>query len=152
MNRKSMLILTGLLLLALASFGVRGSYSEGGDSSGAPARIERVLPNGWRVSPAGRQISLSGDLVLKMLVTPDGKYLLVNTGGYHDHAVSAIGLETETVHSSVNVLKDWAGLALDPSTGAVFVSGGGLLQPHFYLDPQNRNAPQLAVTEAQHPV
>src|SRR5215470_10088020 len=78
MNRKSMLILTGLLLLALASFGVRGSYSEGADSSSSPSRIERLLPNGWRVSPAGRQIALSGDLVLKMLVTPDGKYLLVN--------------------------------------------------------------------------
>jgi len=152
MNRKSVPVLTGLLLLALASFGARGSRSEGESSPGMPGNAERSLPNGWRISPAGRQIALSGDLVLKMLVTPDGKHLLVNTAGYHDHAVSLIDLETQTVHASVNVLKDWAGLALDAATGDIFASGGGLLQPHFYFDQQNHNAPPIAVAEAQHPI
>ena len=32
-----------------------------------------TLPNGWRITPAGRHIKLPGDLPMKMIVTADGK-------------------------------------------------------------------------------
>ena len=32
-----------------------------------------TLPNGWRITPAGRHIKLSGDLPMKMIVTADDK-------------------------------------------------------------------------------
>ena len=64
------------------------------------------LPNGWHITPAGTHIPLPGDLPLKMLFSPDGKYLLVSTGGYHDHGVSVIDPATLKVTQSVNLGKD----------------------------------------------
>jgi YVTN family beta-propeller protein len=84
-----------------------------------------TLPNGWKVTPAGRQIPLQGDLVMKLILTPDGKSLLASTGGYHDHSVSLIDLQTEKVVSSVDAGKDWAGMSLQASTNTIFLSGGG---------------------------
>ena len=55
------------------------------------------LPNGWHVTPAGTPIALPGDLPLKMVFSPDGRYLLVNTAGYHDHSVSVIDPATNTL-------------------------------------------------------
>jgi len=88
------------------------------------------LPNGWHLTPAGTHIHLPGDLPLKMIFSPDGKYLLVNTGGYHNHSVSVINPKTNTVISSVDVDKDWAGLCFDPSGRTVYVAAGqGLTAP-----------------------
>ncbi len=82
------------------------------------------LPNGWRITPAGTHIKLPGDFPMKMIVTADGK-LLVNTAGWHDHSVNVIDLKTEKLEQSFDVAKNWAGMALDPGAGTVFISGGG---------------------------
>ena len=84
-----------------------------------------LLPNGWRVTPAGRPIPLPGDLPLKMALTPDGRYLLVNTGGYHDHGVSVIDVASEKLTQTVNVAKDWAGLCFNSDGARVYVAGSG---------------------------
>ncbi len=90
-----------------------------------------LLPNGWRVTPAGHLLALPGDMPLQMQPTPDGKYLVVNTGGFHDHAVSLVNVATQMVTQSVNVGKDWDGLALSAQADAVFVSGGGVPSAQF---------------------
>ena len=92
------------------------------------------LPNGWHITPAGTHIALPGDLPLKMLFSPDGKYLLVNTGGYHNHSVSAINPQTNAVVSSVDVDKDWAGLCFDPSGQTVYVAAGEGLGAEYLPD------------------
>src|SRR5690349_7036263 len=89
-----------------------------------------TLPNGWRISPAGRHIKLPGDLPMKMIVTADGK-LLVNTAGWHDHSVNVIDLKTEKLEQSFDVAKNWDGMSLDASTGTLFISGGGPLIEGF---------------------
>ena len=83
-----------------------------------------TLPNGWHLTPAGTPIALPGDMPLKMLFSPDGKYLLVNTGGYHDHSISVIDPRTNTLVQSVDVDKNWAGLCFDPSGRTVYASAG----------------------------
>src|SRR5262245_20016288 len=108
-----------------------------------------TLPNGWRVSPAGRQIDLPGDLVYKILVTADGKSLIVNTGGYHDHGVGLIDLKTERLKTTVNVWKDWAGMAMDPATGTIWVSGGGPLMPDFLGQMTRAGASQSEIAETR---
>ena len=40
-----------------------------------------LLPNGWRIAPAGRHISI-GDLPLNMVLSPDGDSLIVSNNGY----------------------------------------------------------------------
>ena len=90
-----------------------------------------LLPNGWTLTPAGRLLALPGDMPLQIQTTPDGRFLVVNTGGFHDHTVSLVSLATNTVTQSVNVGKDWDGLAISAAGDAVFVSGGGMPSPEF---------------------
>src|SRR5947209_3699974 len=99
-----------------------------------------TLPNGWRITPAGRHIKLTGDLPMKMIVTADDK-LLVNTAGWHDHTVNVIDLKTEKLAQTFDVAKDWDGMSLDPGTGTVFISGGGPVQPGFAEELKKRNPP-----------
>ena len=90
-----------------------------------------TLPVGWRITPAGRHLPLPGDMAMKIVVSPDGKHAFVNTAGWHDHSVNAIELANEKIVSTVNVAKDWTGLALNPKTNELFVSGGGEVTEQF---------------------
>ena len=90
------------------------------DSTGAV-----TLPNGWRITPAGKHVKLPGDLPMKMQVTADGAHVVVLTGGFHDHSLSVIDVHSAAQLSTLDVVKTWDGMAFDPSTGAVYLSGGG---------------------------
>src|SRR5438552_7663861 len=46
-----------------------------------------VLPNAWRITPAGKPTQLPGDMPMRMLFAPGGKQLLVSTGGYNQHGI-----------------------------------------------------------------
>jgi YVTN family beta-propeller protein len=111
-----------------------------------------VLPNGWRVTPAGRHIRLPGDLPMKMLIAPDGKSLLVNTGGFHDHSVNIIDLASEKLTESINVGKNWAGMCLDPKTGTIYVSGGGVAEKSFASLAAKRGATAAVIDSFNKPV
>lgn len=71
-----------------------------------------LLPNGYRISPAGRAIDLKGDLPLKMALADGGRKLLVLTGGYHDQGISVIDVSSEKVTEYKASPKATAGLAL----------------------------------------
>jgi len=109
--------LAALLLTALAAANAAGT----------------ILPNGWHLTPAGTLIPLPGDMPLKMLFSPDGKYLVVNTGGWHDHSVNLIDPATSKLVQSVDVDKNWAGLCFDASGRTLYVSAGQGDTPE-YLD------------------
>lgn len=96
-------------------------------SDGAAA----LLPNGWRVTPAGRPVPLRGDMPLAMAVTPDGKSLVTVTGGFHDEDVSVINLASGALTQSLDVDKAWAGLCFDPSGKTLFVAAGGGASQQF---------------------
>ena len=82
-----------------------------------------VLPNGWTITPAGKQIPLS-TLPMSMAVTPDEKYLLVLNGGFLPPSVSVIDLAAERETARVPVKDGWLGLAVSPSGEKVYVGGG----------------------------
>jgi YVTN family beta-propeller protein len=84
-----------------------------------------VLPNGWKVTPAGKIVALSGDMPLRVLPLPDGRRALVLTGGYHDHSLSIVDIASGKILRNLELGKDWAGLAIDSSGSTVYVSGGG---------------------------
>jgi YVTN family beta-propeller protein len=117
------LMIVGLLGLAVAARrGLENAHRVPNvtDSTGAI-----TLPNGWRITPAGKHIKLPGDLPMKMAVTADGTQLLVNTAGFHDHSLSVIDLRTQKIAATLDVIKTWDGMAFDPASGTVFLSGGG---------------------------
>ena len=126
MNRKPLVLALSLTcILGLAYSAKRAADAarhlpNQPDSTGA-----LTLPNGWRITPAGKHIELPGDLPMKMYVTPDGASLLVNTGGYHDHSVVLIDIKTQKPAATLDVVKTWDGMAVDAATGSVFLSGGG---------------------------
>jgi YVTN family beta-propeller protein len=90
-----------------------------------------TLPNGWRITPAGHHVPLPGDLPMKMFATRDGNSVIVSTGGYHDHSLSVVDVKSARIVSTVDLVKTWDGMAVDPASGAVYLSGGGHAQRGF---------------------
>jgi len=80
--------------------------------------------NGWGLSPAGDAIELPGDMPARILVSPDSKYLFVNTTGFNELGVSVIDLSARRVVQHVDLLKSWIGLALVDGN-RIIASGGG---------------------------
>ncbi len=131
MKRRPFFVLAALVTIAALAGGlIRASHpTQAGKAVTLPDLPDgndtgTRLPNGWHVTPAGMPIALPGDLPLKMIFSPDGKYLLVNTGGFHNHSVDVIDPATNHLVQSVDVDKDWAGMCFDPSGKTVYVSAG----------------------------
>ncbi len=82
-----------------------------------------LLPNGWTLTPEGAQVPTS-DLPLNMVLSNDGRYLLVTTNGNGDQTINVIDLRTGQSAQTVSVKKSWLGLAFAPDGKRFFVSGG----------------------------
>src|ERR1035438_6594521 len=85
---------------------------------------ENLLFNGWGITPAGEHVTLS-DMPLKLIVSPDGKFLLAVTGGYNDTGLTILSTADKKVVQFVPLKKSWNGLAFSKDAKRVFVSGGG---------------------------
>src|SRR6185295_15631807 len=83
-----------------------------------------LLPNGWRIAPAGRHITV-GDLPLAMAESPDGKTLVVTNNGYTKPSLSVVDVHRFTVPATVPLENAWLGLAWHPDGRRLWVSGGG---------------------------
>jgi DNA-binding beta-propeller fold protein YncE len=95
------------------------------------------LPNGWKITPAGRIVTLAGDMPLRVLPLPDGRRALVLTGGFHDHSLSIVDIKGGEILQTLELGKDWAGLAADYAGSTFYVSGGGPLSTRFARDLAN---------------
>ena len=144
MKRKH--VISALAIVALAAIALVGAKVKQERKYLLPNKFSEgrtTLPNGWRITPAGRHIKLAGDLPMKMIVTTDDK-LLVNTAGWHDHMVHVIDLKTEKLAQSFEVAKNWDGMSLDSSTGTIFISGGGPVMAGFMEEANKRKlAPEI---------
>jgi len=87
-----------------------------------------LLPNGWKISPAGNATALPGDMPMGLVVTPDGKYLLASTGGYNTHGISVLDAHSGQLLQSITVPQAFAGLHLDAAGRHVWLSAGGGVQ------------------------
>ncbi|HEV8580839.1 MAG TPA: alkaline phosphatase family protein [Thermoanaerobaculia bacterium] len=83
-----------------------------------------LLPNGWRIAPAGRHITV-GDLPLAMAESPDGRTLVVSNNGYSKPSLSVVDVNRFTVPATVPLENAWLGLAWHPDGRRLWVSGGG---------------------------
>jgi hypothetical protein len=52
------------------------------------------LPNGWRISPAGKTIDTYGDLTLDATTSPDGRIVIASHSGYLPHGLVVIDTKT----------------------------------------------------------
>ena len=118
-----LLALTSLLGLALAARRTLERSHRVPDVTDSTGAV--TLPNGWRITPAGRHVKLPGDLPMKMQLTAGGSQLLVLTGGFHDHSLSVIDTRSAQQTATLDVVKTWDGMAFDAASGTAYLSGGG---------------------------
>jgi YVTN family beta-propeller protein len=83
-----------------------------------------LLPNGWTVSPAGKQVPLT-DMPLNILPLADSRRALVATNGYNRHELSLVDLQEGRVLHSQSAVQSWFGLTLSPAQDKVWWSAGG---------------------------
>ena len=85
---------------------------------------EHLLFNGWGITPVGQHVVLS-DMPLKLIVSPDGKFLLAVSGGYNGTGLTILNTEEKKVVQFVPLKKSWNGLAFSKDGKRLLVSGGG---------------------------
>ena len=127
------LAVTATLLAASALYGAQEHRAkEAGLAATAKARADMprvtangtLLPSGWVLHPAGRQIPI-GDMPLAMCLSPDGRRLLVSTGGFRPCQVVSINTDDEQVQVTQTLDQSWEGMAFGPAGDTLYVSGGG---------------------------
>ena len=74
---------------------------------------QTLLPNGWKLSPAGT-ITPLGDLPLSLEISPDGRLAAVTNGGWGENSVQLLDAATGRVLDTRVVPAAWAGLAFGP--------------------------------------
>ena len=107
---------------------------------GRQADGSAVLPTGWTITPAGKQIPLS-TLPMSMAVSPDEKHLLVLNGGFLPPSISVIDLATERETARVPVEDAWLGLAFSPGGETVYVGGGSTVNVFEFKFHEGRLVP-----------
>jgi YVTN family beta-propeller protein len=92
-----------------------------------PGKIEStgqvLLPNGWKLNPAGRAIPL-GDLPLNMQLSSSGKYLAVTNNGQSTQSVQLIDPRGEKLLDERVLGKSWYGIAFSRDEKKLYASGG----------------------------
>jgi YVTN family beta-propeller protein len=92
-----------------------------------PASIDEprvvVLPNGWKLSPAGRSLPL-GDLPLNIAVSRSKKLMAVTNNGQSVQSIQLIDPQKEKILDIVTVAKSWYGLKFTADEKYLYASGG----------------------------
>jgi YVTN family beta-propeller protein len=83
-----------------------------------------LLNSGWRITPAGKNISL-GTLPMSHALSPDGRYLAVLNGGFERPSISVIDLKGEYEVSRISIEDGWRGLAFSASGDKLYAGNGG---------------------------
>src|SRR5262245_12716940 len=96
-----------------------------------PTETGFLLPNGWHLTPAGRQVTLT-DLPLNIVPLKDGKYALTASSGYNRHELALIDLLEARVVTKEPVRQSWFGLALDSDEQRIWWAGGGANVVHTF--------------------
>ncbi|MDH7460012.1 bifunctional YncE family protein/alkaline phosphatase family protein [Chitinophagaceae bacterium 26-R-25] len=115
-----------LLVLAVlagpvhAQSSVHPAFSQPGNDT----KEKRVkLPNGWSLTPAGRQLPL-GDLPLNIAVSRSKRYLAVTNNGQSIQSIQLVDTSNEKILDNQVIAKSWGGLAFSSDEKYLYASGG----------------------------
>jgi YVTN family beta-propeller protein len=116
------LILFGVIVAgALSPLAQRGPAAP--DRPGLQAGDVTLLPNGWRIAPAGRHLQ-AGDFPLAMTSSPDGRFLIITNNGYAKPTLTIVDTTHWYVTEREAVDHAFLGLAWHPDGTRLFSSGG----------------------------
>jgi YVTN family beta-propeller protein len=111
MTNKILLLLSFLALLSTKMFAQLPGEKDG----------RELLPNGWRLSPAGVSIDVD-DFPLNAAVSPDQKFLAVTHAGVSKPVLLLVNLKSRKVAQSIHLKDSWLGITF--LGNELFVSGG----------------------------
>jgi len=111
-------LLSGIIILLITALQVRAQV---------PGKIERtgqvLLPNGWKLSPAGTSLPL-GDLPLNIQLSASGRLLAVTNNGQSIQSIQLIDPKNEKLLDERIISKSWYGLTFSHDEKTLYVSGG----------------------------
>src|SRR5712692_6203738 len=110
-----MFVRTGLVLVAVPAL----AAPPGPQGSGVT-----LLPNGWRIAPAGRHITV-GDMPLAMVESPDGRHLIISNDGYAKPTLAVVDVARMVIRQRLTLDNAWLGLVWHPDGRHLFSSGAG---------------------------
>ena len=82
------------------------------------------LPNGWRITPAGKAVGEMGDLVMNLVSSPDGKVVISVNSGFLPHAVDVFDAKTHQRLQHIGLASAWLGMTWSSDGHTLYVSGG----------------------------
>jgi YVTN family beta-propeller protein len=128
-------------LLSRAQSAAPLPLSPGGLSDGTT-----LLPNGWRLAPAGKHLMV-GDLPLNVIQSPDSRYVIVTNNGLAKPSFSVVDVSSWSVKSTTVLDHAWLGLAWHPDGTKLYSSGAAQnnVQEFAYADGVLTRARTLAL-------
>ena len=81
------------------------------------------LPNGWKISPVGKQIRL-GDLPMKMVNHPSQNWIIVQNAGQSDHSLMVVDVKKRKISDSMPLNKTFYGMCFNQKGNILYASGG----------------------------
>ena len=112
-----------------------------------------LLPNGWRIAPAGRHVQV-GDLPMNMAPSPDGRFIVISSSGWETPALIVFDTRTLQVISRTPMEHTWLGLVWHPSGTRLFASGSSENKIHEFAWNAGTLTPKRVITlgpAEQHP-
>ncbi|MGZ3753682.1 MAG: alkaline phosphatase family protein [Mucilaginibacter sp.] len=111
-------------LWIIAAAILAASVSSNAQTPGKIAQTSQVLlPNGWKLSPAGSYLPL-GDLPLNIQLSSSGKLLAVTNNGESTQSIQLIDPVNEKLLDEREIKKSWYGLAFSHDEKKLYASGG----------------------------
>jgi DNA-binding beta-propeller fold protein YncE len=91
-----------------------------------------TLFNGWKLSPAGKHVTLPGDMPLKMILSPDGQAAIAVCAGYNSPGLVVLNVAEQKQTQFIPIPHIWNGLTFDREGKKLFVSGGASGEVHVF--------------------
>jgi YVTN family beta-propeller protein len=93
------------------------------------------LPNGWRITPAGKAVGEMGDLVLNLVPSPDGKVIISVNSGFLPHGIDVFDAKTQKKVQHIGLTSTWLGMTWSSDGRTLYVSGGNASGSASKADP-----------------
>jgi DNA-binding beta-propeller fold protein YncE len=107
-----------------------------------------TLPNGWKLSPAGRSFPL-GDLPLNIVIGKSGRYAAVTNNGQSIQQIQLIDTKAEKVVDSILIDKSFYGLQFSADEKKLYASGGHDNRIMVYAIQQGKLVKQDSISLGQ---
>ena len=82
-----------------------------------------LLPSGWKLTPAGKDVAV-GSFPLSSALSKDGRYLIVLNAGGPQRLLSVLDVSTRAEVTRTSIPDGWLGLTFNPKGDRLYVGAG----------------------------